>query len=74
MIPPNSEAAARTALESLAARVLTDEEWERARSRLLGFVTILRDWNRKAEVPKTHRTDNVVEMRAKTCEPLDKAA
>jgi hypothetical protein len=72
--PANSDAAARAALESVAARPLTDAEWERARTRLVEFVTILRDWEQKAEVLKAYRGDNVVRMRAKTGESLEKAA
>jgi hypothetical protein len=75
--PANSDAAARAALESAAARPLTDAEWERARTRLVEFVTILRDWDwerkaeaLKAEVLKAYRGDNVVRMRAKTGESL----
>jgi hypothetical protein len=40
--PANTDAAARAALESAAARPLTDAEWERARTRLVEFVSILR--------------------------------
>jgi hypothetical protein len=52
MCPPAiSDAAARAALESAAARPLTDAEWERARTRLVEFVSILRQWN-QAEAKK----------------------
>ena len=70
----NSEAAARATLESIAARPLSDTEWERVSSRLLEFVTILRDWDQKAEVPETCRTDNVVKRRAKIGESVEKVA
>ena len=36
--------ALRLALDSPGGRVLTDAEWERAGSRLLEFVRILREW------------------------------
>jgi hypothetical protein len=72
---PNSEAAARAALESVAARAMTDAEWERARGRLVEFVTMLRHWNRQAEGTKKCRPDKVVTMGVETCESvLDKAA
>src|SRR6266567_2440143 len=45
---PNADAAARAALESVAARTLTDTEWERSRARLVEFVNILRLWDRQA--------------------------
>ena len=57
--PANSDAAARAALESVAARPLTDPEWERARTRLVEFVSILRQWNRQAEAKKS-RSDKVI--------------
>jgi len=38
------EAAARTALESLAARRFTDSEWQQMRSRLLQFANLLHQW------------------------------
>jgi hypothetical protein len=41
------EAAARTAFELNAGRALTDAQWAAARTRILGFVSILRDWDRK---------------------------
>jgi hypothetical protein len=51
------EDAARAALEECAGRPLNDLEWERARARLLDFVSILRAWQRKGttsvtELPK----------------------
>jgi hypothetical protein len=41
------EEAARAALEECAGRTLSDLEWERARARLLDFVSILHAWQRK---------------------------
>jgi hypothetical protein len=51
------ESAARVALEALAGRTFSDPEWDRARTRLLDFVSILRAWHRKgtataSELPK----------------------
>ena len=51
------ESAARVALEACAGRTLSDLEWDRARSRLMDFVSTLRDWHRKnttiaSELPK----------------------
>jgi len=43
------ENAARAALDSAAGRTLTDPEWERTRSKLIEFVTILRIWEQKAK-------------------------
>jgi len=70
------EMVARGALEAVACRAFTDLEWERARPRLLEFVTILREW---ADQTKTgaSRADKVVMIRepAPTNESgLDKAA
>ena len=42
-----SESAARAALDSLCGSNLTDMEWGRSRTRLLEFVGILREWDRK---------------------------
>ena len=42
---PALESAARAALES-RGRTLADPEWARARTKLLDFVTILREWDR----------------------------
>lgn len=41
------ESAARVALEARAGRTLGDREWAQARTRLVEFVSILRDWHRK---------------------------
>ena len=41
------EQAARAALEERAGCPLSDLEWDRARARLLEFVSILRAWQRK---------------------------
>ena len=41
--------ALRSALDSGGGRVLTDAEWERAGSRLLQFVRILREWDQKTK-------------------------
>jgi hypothetical protein len=51
------ESAVRVALEASAGRTLSDLEWDRARSRLMDFVSTLRDWHRKnttiaPELPK----------------------
>ena len=42
---PFLEDAARTALDALMERPVTEEEWARNRSRLLEFVNILRSWD-----------------------------
>jgi hypothetical protein len=41
------DAAARAAIELRAGCALTDAQWAAARARLLEFVGILRDWDRK---------------------------
>ena len=51
-----TEAAARAAIELRADAALTDAEWAAARARLLEFVGILRDWNRR---PTARRRGNV---------------
>jgi hypothetical protein len=43
------EDSARAALGSLIGRELTDEEWTRAKARILEFARILRSWDRKAK-------------------------
>jgi hypothetical protein len=43
------EGSARVTLDALAGRVLTHAEWLRASAQLLKFMTILRNWDRKAE-------------------------
>jgi len=47
--PPatKKESAARAALAARAGRTLTDLEWDRARERLLEFVSILRAWHQE---------------------------
>ena len=42
-----SESAARAELDFLCGSNLTDMEWGRSRTRLLEFVGILREWDRK---------------------------
>jgi hypothetical protein len=44
------EAAAQTALESIADRRFTDAEWRQIRPRLLQFVHVLRQWSQPAPV------------------------
>jgi hypothetical protein len=44
-----SENAARAALDLRVGRVLSNTEWAHARSTLMQFVTILRNWERNAE-------------------------
>lgn len=39
------ENSARAALEELAGRRLSDQEWDRSRARLLQFVSMLREWH-----------------------------
>ena len=51
--PQLLEAAARTALESLTGRALTEEDWVRERARLLEFVTILRAWDQQAKTSQS---------------------
>jgi len=48
-----TEAAARAAIERRADRSLTDAEWAAARAKLLEFVGILREWDRKPNRAKT---------------------
>ena len=69
------ENAARAAVETNTARALTDEEWESARTRLLQFATILRDWDRQTKTNPS-RADKVVSIQeAATVESeLNKAA
>ena len=72
----HSESAARGALEAVAARALSDLEWERARVRLLEFIAILLEWDRQSDT-SAPRADNVVMLRdpAQISESrLDKAA
>jgi hypothetical protein len=54
---PEKESAARAALELLAGRTLHDPEWDRMRSRMLEFASILRHWHQasttgESELPK----------------------
>lgn len=42
------EGTARVALERIADRALTDEEWETERSRLLEFARLLASWKRQS--------------------------
>lgn len=51
------EAAARTTLESIADRRLTDGEWRQMRSRLLQFAHLLCQWSRPA--PSTDRGEPI---------------
>jgi hypothetical protein len=41
---------ARRSLDRHAGRIFTDAEWAHARSRLLEFVTILREWDRPSKI------------------------
>ena len=41
------EEVARAALDSRAGRTLTDQEWVVTKARMLGFVGLLRTWDRK---------------------------
>ena len=50
--------AARSAVELLAGRTLTDAEWEQARTRLLEFTNILRSWDNKTKKTRP-KVDNV---------------
>jgi hypothetical protein len=45
--PSDEEWAARAAIQSRVGRPLTDHEWQQARSGLLEFASVLRDWQRK---------------------------
>src|SRR5688572_6628885 len=45
------EEVARAALDSRAGRTLTDEEWVVGKARMLEFVGLLRDWDRKTSAP-----------------------
>jgi hypothetical protein len=47
--PPESEAVARAAVDSLVGGNMTDAEWARQRARLLEFVIILRSWDRQGQ-------------------------
>lgn len=60
--PTDLKDAARTALETLAARRFTDAEWRQLRSRLLEYATILRDWDRAA-MRKRPASDKAVMLR-----------
>ncbi len=42
------ESAARAAIEARAGRTFSNPEWERARARLLDFVSALRAWRQEA--------------------------
>lgn len=42
-----TDSCGRAALEALASRTLSDLEWDRARARLLEFVSILRAWHQE---------------------------
>ena len=53
------EDSARRALALQAGKGLTDEEWERARTRLLEFAAILRAWEGRAKA-KQSEPDTVV--------------
>jgi len=71
----HSEKAARKALESLTQRPLTDTQWQRARTALLEFVNVLRDWRRQAEVKAESSTaSNVTTIAEAKGAALDKAA
>lgn len=48
-----TEAAARAAIERRADGSLTDAEWVAARAKLLEFVGILREWDRRPNRAKT---------------------
>lgn len=69
------ENAARGALAAVTGKSPTDESWERARARLLQFVSILRTWQRAADVEQL-RAAEVSRMRKKPTGDfqLDKAA
>jgi hypothetical protein len=74
--PGHRENAARAELQLRAGRAFSDREWGRVRANLLGFVTILQDWDCQSKTNEL-RVVNVV----KTMEPapisesgLDKAA
>jgi len=43
----DEEWAARGAIQSRVGRSLTDPEWQQARSGLLAFESVLRNWQRK---------------------------
>jgi hypothetical protein len=49
IVGKSSEKTARAALERHGGRALTDTEWERARTALIEFATILRRWGTPAE-------------------------
>jgi hypothetical protein len=51
--PQSAEDTARATIESLAGRNLSDVEWARVRARLLEFVTILRGWEEKVNMPES---------------------
>jgi hypothetical protein len=36
---------ARAALDSCAGRTLSDEEWTRAQTKLIEYITVLRSWD-----------------------------
>ncbi len=57
--PERLEDQARTALNMLAGRTLTDVEWTQGRARLLEFVKMLYAWDRQI-APSKSEIGNVV--------------
>ena len=47
------EEVARAALDSHTGRTLTDQEWVVVKARMLGFVGLLRTWDRKTSALQT---------------------
>ena len=53
------EEAARTAVEQLGDRKLSDAEWARVRTRLLEFTEILRAWDRTTAGPRRGKVEKI---------------
>jgi hypothetical protein len=76
--PKPMENAARAALSLRCGRTVTDAQWEHARTNLLEFTAILRQWSRHAEGSKEPRSKKVVTIGSRPTETMesgfDKAA
>jgi hypothetical protein len=60
--PTGSAKAARATLDLRFGHAISDEEWERARARLLEFATILRSWDLPVETDESE-VGNVILLR-----------
>jgi hypothetical protein len=86
MIPPNAtgtdgeklklrEAEARAALGSEAGQNLSDEEWQRARAKLLAFAVLLTGWARRTSTKESVNNKVATIRKAAPFEPgADQAA